>query len=390
MLLKARWVIPVEPAGAVLERHAVVVSDGKIAAIVPWERAPADDESIDLEHHLVIPGLVNAHTHAAGVLRRGLGDDLRSLDDPKTVYEGTLLACAEMLRGGITCFADTVHFPEASVDAAAAAGLRCVQALLVSEQPSAYAADAPDYLRKGLEARDRLRDMPRVSFALAPHDVSDTTLRTISTLAAELDVPIKAPLKAGELQRLLRLQIASPGLAAVYAGEIEPAEVALLARHGCSVVCCPSAELRRRHSLARLDALGAARVNLALGTDGPATNFRLDLLHEMSVAGLAPHAALGAATLGGAAALGIEGITGSIVAGKSADLVAIDLRGPELAPRHDPVAQLVHSAGRQHVTHVWVDGKALLSDGRYQQNALFSPLETPHELWQNLHARAGS
>jgi 5-methylthioadenosine/S-adenosylhomocysteine deaminase len=363
MLLKARWVIPVEPADAVLERHAVLVRDGKISSIVPWDRAPADDEIVDLENHVLIPGLVNCHTHAAGVLRRGLGEDLAALDNPRAVYEGTRLACAEMVRGGITCFADTVPFPEASVDAAAAAGLRCVQALLVSEQPSAYAADAADYLRKGLEARDRLRDTPRVSFALAPHDVSDATLRHVATLAAELDVPIKAPLEPGELQRLLRLQVAGPGLAALYAGEIEHGDVALLARHGCSVVCCPSAELRRRKHLPRLDLLEAAHVNCALGTDGPAGNFRLDLLHEMRLSGLDPHAALRAATLGGATALGLEKTIGSIVPGKAADLVAVDMRGPELAPCRDPMAQLVHSADRRHVTHVWVEGQPLPTEG---------------------------
>jgi len=387
-VIRARWVIPVEPAGVVLDRHAVLVRDGKVEAIVPWEKVPSAQTVVDLPEHILIPGLINCHTHAAAVLRRGLGNDLSegSAFSARQVHEGTLLACAEMIRGGITCFADSYYFPEASIDAAAAAGMRCVQALLVSETHSAYAADAPDYLRKGLETRDRYRDAPRVSFALAPHEVSDATLRHVATLAAEVDMPIIMALRAGELQRLARLQVMAPGVGVVFANEIEQAEIALLARHGCSIVYCPSAELRRRKVLPRID----AQVNLALGSAGPASNFRLDLMHEMSIAGLAPHAALRAATLGGATALSIEGITGSIAEGKAADLVAVDLSGPELAPWHDPVAQLVHSAGRQHVSHVWVDGRALLSEGTFQQNSPFSALETPQNLWQNLHSRAGS
>lgn len=361
MLLKARWIIPVEPKGTVLERHAVLVRDGTIAALLPWDDAPAGEPEVELGSHVLIPGLVNAHTHAASVLRRGLGDDLADSPQlsPQLVYEGTLLACAEMLRGGITCFGDAYYFPEASLQAAGAAGMRCVQGLLVSESASAYAADAADYLRKGLEVRDRLRDAPLASFCLAPVGVSDATLRQVGMLAAEVDLPITLRLRAGELQRLLRLQLLGPGVSLVYAGELEEPDIALLARHGCSVVYCPSAELRQGKRRPPLAGLARGQVNLALGTDGPASNFRLDLLHEMSVAGLAPHDALEAATLGGATALGLGALTGSLVPGKAADLVALELRGPELAPSHDVAGQLVYSAGREHVTHVWVAGRAL-------------------------------
>jgi 5-methylthioadenosine/S-adenosylhomocysteine deaminase len=203
-------VVPVEPAGAVLEDHAVVIRGGTIEAVLPAADARArfpDCEELVLEGHVLIPGLVNAHTHAAMSLMRGLADDLplmRWLEDhiwpaeakhvsPDFVRDGTVLACAEMLRGGITCFNDMYFFPQASLEAALACGMRSVHGLIVIEFPSAYASDPADYLSKGLAVRDRYRDEPLVSFTLAPHapyTVSDATFRRIGTLAAELDLPV--------------------------------------------------------------------------------------------------------------------------------------------------------------------------------------------------------
>jgi 5-methylthioadenosine/S-adenosylhomocysteine deaminase len=360
MLLKARWVIPVEPAGAVLERHAVLVRDGLITGLFPWADAPSGEEQVDLEEHVLIPGLVNAHTHAASVLRRGLGEDLADGAhlNPQFVRDGTRLACDEMLRGGITCFADAFYFPEAAIEAAAAAGMRCALGILVAEAASAYASDAADYLSKGLDARDRHRDAPRLSFHLAPQALADATLRHAAMLAAELDLPVRA---LESVERMQRVGLLGPGLALVGAAGLKEAEIGLLGRHGCSVVHCPSADLKAGRGLAPVDALARAGVNVALGSGGAASNHRLDLLHEMSISRLPAHAALHAATLGGARALGLDHLVGSIAPGKAADLAAIALRGPDLAPRHDPVALLVYSAGRQHVTHVWVDGQARLA-----------------------------
>src|SRR3954467_8433813 len=204
-LISARWIVPVEPSGQVLEHHALAVKDGVIEALLPEAegrlRFPSY-ELVSLENHALIPGLVNAHTHAAMSLMRGLADDLplmRWLQEHiwpaeakhvsrEFVRDGTLLACAEMIRGGITCFNDMYFFPEASLEAALAAGLRSAQGMIVIEFPSAYASDPADYLRRGLELRDRSRDEPLVSFCLAPHapyTVSDSSLRQISTLAAE-------------------------------------------------------------------------------------------------------------------------------------------------------------------------------------------------------------
>jgi 5-methylthioadenosine/S-adenosylhomocysteine deaminase len=349
LFLSARWIVPVEPAGAVLEHHAVAVRDGLIQAVVPAQAGTqfADYERVDLPDHVLVPGLVNAHTRAALALMRGFPDERRAAAEKRVlsadfVRDGTALACAEMLRGGITCFADRYFFPEAVLEAAQDVGIRVVLGLSVQDEPTAYASDSDDYLRKGLAFRDRASDQP---FCFAPHSVSDQTLKRIGTLAAELDLPI---LTEEPVERLARLGLLGPGLVALRA---EARDVAILTRHGCSVVNGPS-----------------AMPNIALGTGDAAR--RLDLFAVMRSTGLPAHPALRAATLGGAYALGRGTRIGSIEAGKRADLVAVALPGP----CYDPVALLVHAADRQHVTHVWVDGERKDLDRRLENRA---------QVWQN-------
>jgi 5-methylthioadenosine/S-adenosylhomocysteine deaminase len=425
--------VPVEPAGTVLEHHAVAIRDGAIEAVLP-AAALADRfaaghfsgyETHDLPHHALIPGLVNAHTHAAMALMRGLADDLplmRWLQEhiwptetkhvsPQFVHDGTLLACAEMLRGGITCFNDMYFYPESALEAALAAGMRSAHGIIVIEFPTAYASGPEEYLSKGLALRDKYRDEPLASFCLAPHapyTVSDASFRRIGALAAELDLPVHTHLHETRdeversvaehgvrpLERMQRLGLVGPNLIAVHAVHLQPEEIALLARYGCSVAHCPSSNLKLASGFAPVDALLKGGVNVALGTDGAASNNRLDLFQEMrtaalvakAVAGdaqaLAAHAALHAATLSGARALGLDAVIGSIVPGKSADLVAVDMSAPELSPCYDVASHLVYAAGREHVSHVWVQGEALLRE-RNLLAPVFSGLDTRRELWQN-------
>jgi 5-methylthioadenosine/S-adenosylhomocysteine deaminase len=419
----------------VLTDHAVAVRDGKIEAILPAVEARqrfAAYEAVELGEHVLMPGLVNAHTHAAMTLMRGLSDDLplmRWLEEHvwpaekrhvsrEFVRDGTLLACAEMLRGGITCFNDMYFFPDAALEATLEAGMRSSHGIIVIEFPSAYAADAADYVRKGLELRDKYGDESLASFCLAPHapyTVSDATFRHIATLAAELDLPVHIHVHETEheiqaslsehgvrpLERLRRLNLVAPNLIAVHAVHLTAEEIALLARHGCSVAHCPSSNLKLASGFAPIAQLAAAGVNVALGTDGAASNNRLDLLEETRLAALLAkavagdaqampaHAALHAATLGGAKALGLADRIGSICVGKAADLTAIAIRGPELSPCYDPVSQLVYAAGREHVSHVWVAGEPRVSEGKLL-NPAFSRLDTQLRLWQNaLRSLAG-
>ena len=424
-LIKPRWVVPIEPAGAILEGHAVAVNAGRIEAILPPGAPQPGYPAVELPEHVLMPGLVNAHTHAAMSLMRGMSDDLplmrwleehiwpaeRELVSPAMVRDGTLLACAEMLRGGITCFNEMYFFPEAALEAAAAARIRVALGIIVIDFPTAYASDPADYLRKGLALRDQQRDQPLVSFCLAPHapyTVSDDTFRQVATLAAELDLPVHVHLHETEdevqrslqqdgvrpVERLRRLGLLGPGLIAVHAVHLERHEIALLGSHACSVAHCPSSNLKLASGFAPIEALRKAGVNVCLGTDGAASNNRLDLMQEMRTAALLAkavardaealpeHAALRAATLGGAQALGLQNVIGSIEPGKAADLTAIALRGPELAPCYDPASHVVYAAGREHVSHVWVNGELRVADGKLVGDA-FSALDTRWRIWQN-------
>ncbi|MBS0335350.1 MAG: TRZ/ATZ family hydrolase [Proteobacteria bacterium] len=427
-LISARWVVPVEPAGTVLDHHSVAVRDGEIEAVLPTAQALEaypGHARVDLPGHALIPGLVNLHTHAAMALMRGLADDLslmRWLQEhiwpaeskhvsAQFVRDGTMLACAEMLRGGITCFNDMYFYPEAAIEAALASGMRAAFGMIVIDLPTAYASDPDDYLAKGLALRDRYRDHPLFSFCLAPHapyTVSDRTFGKVATMAAELDCPVHCHLHETDdeitrsvaehgmrpLERMRKLGIVGPNLISVHSVHLTAAEIAMLADHGSSVAHCPSSNLKLGSGFAPIAALVAAGVNVGLGTDGAASNNRLDAFQEMRQAALLAkavardaeaipaHKALEMATLAGARALGLEKKIGSIVPGKRADLAAVNLAGPELAPVYDPVSHLVYSAGREHVSHVWIDGGLKLAD-RVLKHMDFLDLDTRVKLWQN-------
>jgi 5-methylthioadenosine/S-adenosylhomocysteine deaminase len=357
---------------------------GRIEALLPAAEAKArypQLEVIDLAHHIVLPGFVSVHTRAASALLRGVPAERReraerALLSAQFVQDGTLLACAEMLAGGITCFNDAYFFPEASLEAARAMGLRSAHGILAMEAPSAYASDPADYLRKGLALRDRVREDPLASFCMAllrAETLPDASVRQAASLAAELDLPVQVDLRDIPVQRLDRLGLLGPNLIAVSRAGLAPADLQRLARQGCWLVPCGDRSL------------AGSGLHLALGAGGD----RLDLFEAMRASGLAPQAALRAATLGGACALALEKAVGSLEPGKSADLLALDASAPGLLPCHDPIMQAVQGAGRDAVSHVWVAGRPLLVDG-VLQNAPFSRLDTRWDLWQNAVARAGS
>lgn len=407
LILLPQWVVPVEPDGALAD-HAVVVQDGRILDVLPAADAAARYDAahtVALPGQALIPGLVNLHGHAAMSLLRGFADDqplMAWLNDhiwpaekqhvsEAFVRDGTLLAAAEMLAGGVTCCNDMYFFPQTAGEAFLQAGMRATLGLIVLEFPSAYAADADDYLAKGLALRDELKDEPLLSFAFAPHapyTIADATFGRINTLAEQLGLPIHTHIHetADEIQdslkqyglrpleRLARLGLLGPNFIGVHAIHVNDAEIELLAQHGCHVAHCPSSGLKLASGIAPVAKLIAAGVNLGFGTDGAASNNRLDLFGEMRLAALLAKgasgdaaalpaaAALKAATLDAARALNLDSRIGSIVPGKRADLVAVDLHALSSQPVFDPVSHLVYVAGREHVTHVWVDGTLKLKN----------------------------
>ena len=406
--LDPEWIVPVEPSGVVLHRHSLLVKDGRIAALLPHADADAwtARERKALPGQVLIPGLVNLHTHAAMALLRGFADDLPLMTwlqehiwpaegrwmSPDFVRDGSRLACLEMLKGGITCFNDMYFFPETTVEASLQAQMRVAAGLIVIDFPTAYAADPDGYLQKGIQMRDAFKSDPLASFCLAPHapySTSDKTLEKVATYAAQLDLPIHmhvhetqdeitqglASHQLRPLARLKNLGLLGPNFIAVHAVHLKPGEIDVLAEHGCHVAHCPSSNLKLASGMAPVAQLVGKGINVGIGTDSAASNNRLDLWEEMRLSALLAkgvandpsvvpaHKALEMATLAGARALGLEQAVGSLVPGKQADMVAVDLSGPETQPCFDPVSQLVYSAGRQQVRHVWVGGKAIIRDG---------------------------
>ncbi|MHB1076005.1 TRZ/ATZ family hydrolase [Thiobacillus sp.] len=409
LLLLPQWVVPVESGGP-LSDHAVVVQAGRILDVLPADAAQARYDAVQtlpLPGRALIPGLVNLHGHAAMSLMRGFADDLPLMAwlndriwpaEKKHVSEafvrdGTLLAAAEMLAGGITTCNDMYFFPKAAGEAFLQAGMRATLGMIVLEFPSAYASDADDYLAKGLALRDELKDEPLLAFAFAPHapyTVSDATFGRINTLTEQLGLPIHTHIHETDdeirdslkqygvrpLERLARLGLLGPNFIGVHAVHVNEAEIGLLAQHGCHLAHCPTSNLKLASGIAPVDRFIRAGINLGFGTDGAASNNRLDLFGEMRLAALLAKgasgdpailpaaAALRAATLDAARALNLDSQIGSIVPGKRADLVAVDLHALSGQPVFDPVSHLVYVAGREHVTHVWVDGKLKLNDRR--------------------------
>lgn len=405
--LNARWIIPIEPEGLVLERHSLVLQGDRIAALLPQDQAaqrfPAG-AALELDQHVLLPGLINAHTHAPMALLRGFADDLPLTDwlhqhiwpaearwvSPEFVTDGTRLAIAEMLRGGVTCFNDMYFFPEITAIVARECGIRANIGLIALDFPTTYAHGLSEYLAKGLELHAALQADSLLRVTLAPHapyTVSAAGLERISQLAADLALPVhihvhetaaeiaqfQAEHGCRPLERLAQTGLLSTRLQAVHLTQLEiPAEIETLSRAGAHVIHCPQSNLKLASGFCPVAELAAAGVNVALGTDGAASNNDLDLFDEMRTAALLSKGLTGdarvlpaaqvlrMATLNGARALGLETEIGSLIPGKSADVIAVDLGQPETEPVYHPLSQLVYAASRRQVSDVWIAGQRVL------------------------------
>lgn len=409
-LIFPQWIIPVVPDQQVLEEHALAIHGGTILEILPAEQARTQyqPKSVhELLRHALIPGLINAHTHASMSLMRGLADDLPLMSwlnehiwpvegrwvNEEFIADGTRLAVAEMLRGGTTCFNDMYFFPEVTGKVCAAVGMRAVVGLIIIDFPSAWASGPDEYIRRGLEVHDQFRNHSLISTAFAPHapyTVSDQPFERIRVLADELEIPIHMHVHETRdeishgisrygnrpIERLRQLGLISPALTAVHMTQLEAEEIDLFAESGASVVHCPESNLKLASGFCPVEKLHRAGINIAIGTDGAASNNDLDMFSEMRSAALLAkgvadnasaipaHTALRMATLNGAIALGMGERTGSLEPGKAADITAVDLGSLETQPIYHPISQLVYATGRDKVTDVWIAGKQVLHNRR--------------------------
>ncbi|WP_339543786.1 TRZ/ATZ family hydrolase [Pseudomonas sp. RA_35y_Pfl2_P32] len=409
LLLLPTWLVPVEPAGVVLKEHGLGIRDGRIAFIGPRSAALklAAREVRELPGMLLSPGLINAHGHAAMTLFRGLADDLPLMTwleqhiwpaegkwvDEAFVRDGMDLAIAEQIKGGITCFSDMYFYPKVASERVHNSGIRAQIAIPILDFPIPGASSADEAIRQGIELLGDLKHHPRLKIAFGPHapyTVGDENLEKVRMIAEELDAAIhmhvhetaievqQALEKHGErpLARLARLGLLGPRFQAVHMTQISEDDLALLVESNSSVIHCPESNLKLASGFCPVERLWQAGVNVAIGTDGAASNNDLDLLGETrtaallakavagSASALDAHRALRMATLNGARALGQEQQIGSLEVGKFADLVAFDLSGLAQQPVYDPVSQLIYATGRDCVKHLWVAGKQLLDDRR--------------------------
>ncbi len=404
-----KWTIPINAANSIHEDYGIAIDAGRIVSVASKSELKArylSDNVVELNEHAVIPGLVNAHTHAPMTLFRGLADDLpmqvwlnehiwpaeAKWVDREFVRAGTNLACAEMIRGGTTCFNDMYFFPDIVAEQSEACGIRACIGMIVIEFPTVWAKNPDEYIQKGLDLRSSLEKSSLITTCFSPHapyTVSDSTLTQIAELSSELDCRVhihvhetaeeveRAVCETGfrPLERLHRLGLVNQRLIAVHMTQLKMDEIQGLAEHRVHVVHCPESNLKLSSGSCPSGELVNHGINLALGTDGASSNNDLDMLGEMRTASLFAkivsksaksldaYTTLRIATLNGAKALNLDDEIGSIEVGKSADLVALDLSHPATQPCYNPVSQIVYSASRDQVTDVWIAGKRLLHEG---------------------------
>ena len=403
-VINARWVLTMDPNQPFLENQSIVLDKGRITAIAPQGTLTVTAaETVELPDHVVMPGLINAHGHASMTLFRGLADDLPLMDwlqnhiwpaegrwvDEAFTQEGAQLAMAEMIRSGTTCFSDMYFYPNIVAKAAASAHMRCQLSFPILDFPTNWAQNADEYLRKGLQLHDDYRNHPLINVAFGPHapyTVSDGPLKKVAAYSVETNMAVQMHLhetafevdeavkNTGQrpIARLNELGLLNPQLQAVHMTQLTDDEIQLLAETGTHVIHCPESNLKLASGFCPIAKLVEAGVNVALGTDGAASNNDLDMFGEMRTAALLakgvsqnPSAipakiALQMATINGAKALGIDELTGSLEVGKAADMIAVHMDDVTCQPHYHVESQLVYATPASQVTDSWIGGKQVM------------------------------
>ena len=408
IIISASWIFTSNSEGQLLSNYSIVIENDKIIDLVPQDKVFDEYEANDiyqLTDHILIPGLINTHTHAAMSLFKGFADDLSLQDwlndyiwpaekefiNSSFVKDGSILALSEMIKSGVTTFNDMYFFPDATAEAVKELGVRSNIGLVVLDFPTNYATDPEDYLLKGFEFRDKWRNEELITTSIAPHapySVSDEAFTLINTYSEELSMNIHTHLHETQweiedsiekygitpVQRLNNLGIIGPSLMAVHCVHLNDQDMATLAKNKVSIVHNPSSNMKLGSGIADIAKMLKQNLNISLGTDSSASNNRLDMMEEMRLAALlikgstkspesfSANEAIKMATINGAKALGLESIIGSIEKNKKADLVAIDLNSIENQPIYNPLTTLVYSSSRSDVSYVWIDGEIKLKD----------------------------
>ena len=409
-ILLPDWTLTVNAEFEILRDYAVVIEQDRIHRLLPAADIREldyyhDADLIDLPNHIIMPGLINAHTHASMSLFRGLANDLPLMDwlnnhiwpaerkwtNAEFIRDGFELAAAEMIRSGTTCLNDMYFYPDVVAHLSQQIGIRSVVGLIILDFPTVWAKDAEEYLNKAMSVYDEIKSMPLVSAAFAPHapyTVSDKSLQKVAMFSNELDLPIhmhihetafevaEAEKNTGmrPLQRLDQLNLLNPNLVAVHMTELNAFEIERIAEAGVHVAHCPESNLKLASGLCPVAELQDKHINVCLGTDGAASNNDLDMFAEMRTAALLAKGISGdaracnaqqtiqMATINGARALGLAEKTGSIEVGKQADIIALDMSTLNTQPLYEPAAQVVYAGNSRQVSHVWIAGEPQLCD----------------------------
>lgn len=410
LLVEARWILPMSEGLPVLEDHAIAIEAGQLLGPWPIEEARqhvSAERTLQLDDHALLPGLINAHNHAGMSLMRGYADDLPLMTwlnehiwpaeathvNPRFVADGTRLAVAEMLLSGTTTFSDMYLAPEPVAEVVETAGIRAQLCMPLIDFPTSWAPDFATGLEQTEALTDRYHDHPLIDLALGPHapyTVSDDSLRQLFDAHERWGLPIQMHVHetAEEVQqgltqdglrplrRLHKAGLLGPHFQAVHVTQVNDDDLVLLRDSGAHVIHCPQSNLKLASGFCPVSRLQAAGINVALGTDGAASNNDLDMFDELKSAALLAKAvsgdaaalpamdALAMATRDGARALGMEERRGQLIEGYDADLIAVNLDDVNTIPVHHPASAIVYAMHSRQVTHVWVGGRARVEDGQ--------------------------
>ena len=409
-IIKPKWILTVNEQFDLLTESALIIENDIIKSILPvadLHSVEGLDEAdiVTLENHVLMPGMINTHTHAAMSLLRGIADDLPLMEwlndhiwpaetkwiDRQFIQDGVQLTVAEMIRGGTTCLNDMYFFPDIMAKTCQQMGMRATTGLIVLDFPTIWAQSSDEYLHKAMAVIDEVKEYPLITTALAPHapyTVSDKPLEKIAMFSSELDIQVhmhihetqfeidEAVKNTGQrpLERLDQLNLLNPNLMAVHMTSLNEMEIERIAETGVNTVHCPESNLKLASGFCPVDTLQKLNINVCLGTDGAASNNDLDMFGEMRTAALLSKGVSGdasscnaqqslrMATINGAKALGLSDQIGSLEVGKKADIIAVDFSQLNTQPVYDPIAQLVYATNSMQVSHSWINGAQKLSD----------------------------